>query len=296
MAVDFALRVWRELIEAGGRGCRIHLSGGEPFGDWQRLISLCRRARRQGLSPLEKVETNAFWAADERMIRDRLTALDEAGMGKLVISADPYHQQYVPIERCRLAARVAEEVLGPDRVQVRWRDWLAEGCDTDRLSPGQRMEMFIHYAARGRDRLIGRAAGVLAPCLPIKPWQELADKPCREALLRSRHVHVDPAGRVMPGTCAGIVLGVVGRDSIATVWRRLSAEHDSRAILSVLAARGPVGLLGMAKDTGFAARTGYASKCHLCWETRRHLVGRGLFDQVLGPRSLYWAEEDAPDP
>jgi len=33
MSVDFALRLWGELIDACPHGCRIHLSGGEPFGD-----------------------------------------------------------------------------------------------------------------------------------------------------------------------------------------------------------------------------------------------------------------------
>jgi len=287
MSVDDALGFWRSLVEAGPNGCRIHLSGGEPFGDWPRLIEICRRAQGEGLGRLHKVETNAFWATDAGVVRDRLRALDAAGMEKLVISTDPYHQQFVPIGRCRLAARLAEEVLGRNRVQVRWRDWLADGSDTARLSDSRRADLFARYALGGRDRLSGRAANRLASLLPARPARELADKPCRGTLLRSRHVHVDPAGRLMPGTCAGIVLGTAGPVSVAEIWHRLDADHASRPIVGRLAAGGPVELLALAVRSGYQPRDGYADKCHLCWDIRRWMARRRLGGEELGPAWMY---------
>ena len=283
MSVEAALGYWRSLVDASPHGCRIHLSGGEPFGNWPRLIDLCRRAQADGLGRLERVETNAFWATDAGVVRRRLRALDAAGLEKLVISADPYHQQFVPIRNCRLAARIAEDLLGPDRVQVRWRDWLAEGTDTDSLSDSSRAEVFSRYALKGRDRLTGRAAERLAPLLLGKSPGEFADKPCWEALLRSRHVHVDPAGRLMPGTCAGIVLGTVGRASASELWHRLDRDHASRPIVGRLASGGPVELLRWAAEGGFVPRDGYADRCHLCWDVRRWLARRGLGGEELQP-------------
>jgi hypothetical protein len=282
-----ALSYWRSLAAASPHGCRIHLSGGEPFGDWGRLIEVCRAAAGEGLGPLDKVETNAFWATDAAVVADRMRALDACGMRKLVISADPYHQQFVPIERCRLAARVAEQVLGGARVQVRWRDWLADGQDTDALGEPRRTELFARYAAAGRDRLNGRAAQHLAANLPFRPVGEFADNPCRQSLLRSRHVHVDAAGRVIPGTCAGIVLGQAKAQSVAEVWRRLADEHAARPIVGTLAERGPVGLLDEAVGHGFLPGQGYASKCHLCWDIRRWLVAGGLHLDELQPAWMY---------
>jgi hypothetical protein len=287
MPVETALRFWRSLIEAGPHGCRIHISGGEPFGDWPRLIEICRRAKAEGLGRLQKVETNAFWATDADVVRDRLGALDAAGMERLVISTDPYHQQFVPIRRCRLAAQVAEEVLGRHRVQVRWQDWLTEGTDTDSLSDSRRADVFARYALGGRDRLSGRAADRLAPLLSCKPAAEFADKPCREALLRSRHVHVGPAGRLMPGTCAGIVLGTVGPESLSEVWHRLDADHAERPIVGRLAAGGPFELLAQAVRDGFEPREGYADKCHLCWDVRRWMARHRLGGAELGPAWMY---------
>ncbi|HUS46568.1 MAG TPA: radical SAM protein, partial [Phycisphaerae bacterium] len=163
MTVESAVAIWQGLIQASPHGCKVHVSGGEPFTDWPLLIEICRAARRAGLGPLVKVETNAFWAADDQIVRQYVTALDDAGMAKLCISVDPYHQQYVPLERARLAAAVAEELLGAGRVQVRWRDWLDGGFGTGSLSPADRRGVFAEYAARGRDRFNGRAAESLAP-------------------------------------------------------------------------------------------------------------------------------------
>ena len=292
MSVEDALAIWGGLIEACPHGCRIHLTGGEPFGDFPTLLDLCRRAAGEGLRPLPKVETNAFWATGGRRVRDRLRALDEAGMGMLVISADPYHQQFVPIERPRLAARLAADLLGGQRVRVRWADWLADGFDTDRLGAPERTALFAGYAAAGRDRLTGRAADLLAPYLSLAPAETFADSPCREALLRSRHVHVDPEGRIMPGTCAGIVLGRAGPETVADVWRRLDADHAGRPLVGALARAGPVGLLPRAVQAGFRARDGYAAKCHLCWDIRRFLASAAQDETELGPRWFY--EPQAP--
>ncbi len=307
MAVEDGLALWEGLVCASPHGCRIHLSGGEPFGRWEALIALARAAGREGLGPLEAVETNAFWATDEKDVRDRLGALDDAGMGRLTVSADPYHQQFVPIERVRLAARVGEEALGARRVQVRWRDWAAAGYDTSCLEPLRRWELFARYAAIGRDRLVGRAAVELAGLLQLRPASVFADSPCGDRLLRCRHVHVDAAGTVCPGTCAGIVLGRAGKAStIGQIWRRLAdrfADMDEMAaagspdeqggedVLAILVQAGPGGLMKLAQGEGYTIRSaGYAGKCHLCWDVRRWLFDNGFFPGQLGPECVYRPE------
>ena len=287
MTIEAGLEFWRQLVAGSPHGCRVHLTGGEPFGDWERLIVLARRARAEGLAPLEKVETNAFWATDEEVIRDRLRALDAAGMGKLTVSVDPYHQQYVPLERCRLLVRLGQDILGRDRVQVRWAKWLSEGFDTSDLPSEERGELFSRYAVGGRDRINGRAAETLGKCLQSKPIEEFADKPCREPLLRSKHVHVDPAGRITPGTCAGIVLGTIGSMSVEQIWRKVDAAYCESPIVGTLTEEGPVGLLGEARASGYVSRDGYASKCHLCWDIRKHFVLGGLHTEELSPIWMY---------
>jgi len=298
MDVDDALAFWEGLCAASPHGCRIHIGGGEPFRRWEELIELARRAQREGLGPLEAVETNAFWATDARTVRDRAAALDAAGMGRLTLSADPYHQQFVPIERVRRAARVAAEVLGAGRVRVRWRDWAEAGFDTGPLDARRRREVFAAYARRGRDRIAGRAAAELAPLLDRIPAEALAGA-CRQRLLRSRHVHVDGEGIVCAGTCAGVVLGRVGEaGSVGLLWRRLSeafasADRPGEAevgwdVLRVLVRSGAVGLAARAAELGYEpAAEGYVGRCHLCWDVRRWLFEKRHFPGQLGPAQVY---------
>jgi len=146
------------------------------------------------------------------------------------------------------------------------------------------------YASKGRDRLNGRAADVLAASLPCRDAAEFADDPCALALLRSRHVHVEPRGRIIPGTCAGIVLGDLARTSAAEAWRALEADHARRPVVGRLAALGPAGILNEAVAAGFVPGSrGYAAKCHLCWDVRRWFFASRLHLDELGPAWLYEA-------
>ncbi len=286
--IESLLDWWAQLIAASPHGCRVHLTGGEPFGNFPLLLELCQRAQRRRLGPLEKIETNAFWAEHEARTADWIGRLDRAGMQRLSISADPYHQQFVPIDRPRRAARIAAELLGPRRVQVRWADWLADGRNTEGLSPRELVDLAGRFESFGRDRHNGRGAEQLAGAVPLKPISALVDRPCSAVLLRGKHVHISPEGLVMPGTCAGILLGRIepGR-SVGQIWRQLDTDHEDRPIVSALARRGPAGLLDRARRSGFAPADGYASRCHLCWQLRKHLAVAGLGGPELGPGRIY---------
>lgn len=288
MAVADAVKVWADLIDASPHGCRVHLTGGEVFGRFEYLLEVCRAAKREGLGPLEAVETNGFWADDADVVADRLTALDAAGMGRLTVSTDPYHQQFVPIERVRLLVRIAEGVLGVDRVRVRWRQWLSEGFDLIDLPDHRVAEELSEYAATGRDRLTGRAADGLDGKMQLKPAAEFDDNPCKERILRGRHVHVSPTGEIWPATCAGIVVGNALDRPVCEVWAELAQQFDRMDVVGPLSRRGPVGLLELACEHGFILRSqGYASKCQLCFHLRRHLHAAGACGRQLGPTNVY---------
>ncbi len=288
MTLGEVLSYWHELVDASPHGCKVHLTGGEPFGDWDFLAEVCRFARAEGLEVLDKIETNGFWATDDEIIDSRLVALDNWGMRSLTISADPYHQQYVPIERVRRLAARARSILGEDRVQVRWADWLTEGTDTDTMSDAERRACFADYLANHRERINGRAAMVLAEFCDCQPIEAFRDRRCSEGLLRSKHVHIAPGGWVTPGTCAGIYLGRIADGySVKDVWSALEANFADRPIVGILAASGPAGLAEAARMHGYLPLEGYAGKCHLCWHVRRFLFQAGRYLDELGPASVY---------
>lgn len=295
MTAEQAITIWQSLVSASPHGCRLHLTGGEVFGRFELLLEVCRRAQQLGLGPLEAVETNGFWAQTEAVVRERLTALLQAGMESLTISADPYHQQFVPLERPRLLARIAEELLGAERVKVRWADWLANGCDTSLLDEVRRRQFFWEYAAAGRDRLTGRAGSGLNGLISLKLTENLVDISCRERLLRGRHVHIAPSGEVWPATCIGIVVGNALVQPIAEIWGNLEAEWAEMPIIGSLCLHGLGELLASAGQCGFLpCPSGYGTHCQLCYALREHMHRLGKAGPWLGPASVY-AAGDATD-
>ena len=288
MSTEDALDHWAAIRRLGGDRGKIHLTGGEPFGDFERLERILQGACEKHLGGLEKIETNAYWCTDEKVVRKRLGRLKELGLERLQVSTDVYHQEYVPVERVKLAVRVAQEVLGADGVQVRWRDFYDNPVLVDGMDDLERTEQFLAAYKKRRERLLGRAADELANLLPLRNYEDFAESNCVKSFLGARHVHVDGAGNVFSGTCIGILIGQVKpheKVSLDELWR--SFDYREHPIISTLVDKGPVGLLPIAEDLGYVAKHGYASKCHLCYDLRRFLYEKAEPDQELGPRVCY---------
>jgi organic radical activating enzyme len=124
MPIDTAINAWQSLKILASDTAKIHFTGGEPFLYWDRLVEILQEGKRQNLGKVDLIETNGFWADSTEIIKKRLKTLDELGMHRLKISTDPFHQEYVDIEPIRLLADIAIDLLGPDRVLVRWRKYL----------------------------------------------------------------------------------------------------------------------------------------------------------------------------
>lgn len=248
-----------------------------------------RAAREAGLRGVGYVETNAYWATSDETVRERLTQLAEAGMMRLSISADPYHQEFIPPGRVRLLHEVASDVLGPNGVRARRWKWVEQPQDVAAMAEDCRCALFADFLGRYGERMTGRAAEHLAPLAPRTALEDLPDDGCRDALLGSRHVHVDPDGWVYPGTCAGIVFGRATAeeplDDLLCGWRVAASPLVARLVDG-----GPKRLLPDARRHGFRPDPrGYAGKCHLCWLLRSHLVRAGAGTEELKPETLYAA-------
>ena len=101
-------------------------------------------------------------------------------------------------------------------------------------------------------------------------------------------MHIWPRGQIWPATCIGIVVGNAIQQPIARTWEALRAGWEDLPIVAPLSVRGPVALLGSARQSGFLPRRqGYASKCQLCYDVRRHLLGRPDMADHLGPPEVY---------
>lgn len=285
MPVDMAIDTWQAVIRLAGDHARIHLTGGEPFLYWDHVIEILERARAKQLGPTDMIETNGFWAVDEQVVRERLTRLDQLGVQRLKISCDLYHQQFVDIELVRRLARVARELLGPERVLVRWQDYLDHPKDLSNMSEDQVRRAQIEAAQGYPCRFNGRAACDLAEVLSAKTIEDIARFNCERTFLDAKGVHIDPYGHVFSSTCSGIVVGNVTEHPLDRIWANFHPKVYP--MVSTLYKQGPAGLLQAAQDQAYVPRQYYAGKCHLCSHIRQHLVAHDMCAQWVGPPECY---------
>ncbi len=285
MPVDTCLAAWRSLRTIAGAAAKVHFTGGEPFLYWDHLIEILRKAGEQGLGPVDLIETNGFWATDDRRVADRLAVLTSLGMQRLKISIDPFHQEYVEIEPANRLASMAVEILGPERVMVRWEEYLSEPVDIRRLSQPERDRAYTLAYHEYPFRFTGRAAGHPAYLLASRGAGALIHMNCRAGFLGAKGVHIDPHGNVFSGTCSGIVVGNVNQTPLEDIWRTFHPGADGP--VGILCEKGPCGLLEEAKGLGYEELPAYAGKCHLCTHVRQFLFEHGLMQFVIGPADCY---------
>jgi MoaA/NifB/PqqE/SkfB family radical SAM enzyme len=285
MPVDTAVSIWQSLCVLAGAGAKVHLTGGEPFLFFDRLCEILTAAAKQKLPPADLIETNGFWATDDAVVTVRLNTLAAFGIRRLKISVDPFHQEFVDIEPVRRLAAIAEDILGKERLLVRWRKYLGEPSEAKDLTLAERDSRYVASLKEYPCRFTGRAAGRLAELVADKPVESLKLLNCSGAFLGAKGVHIDPYGNVFSGTCSGIILGNVNERPLESIWQQFEPEKDP--IIDRLFQYGPVGLLDEALKTGYVTLPLYAGKCHLCTSVRNLLYEKGLGGSTLGPAACY---------
>ena len=274
MSVDTAIAAWQSLKTLAGNRAKIHLTGGEPFLYFEILEQILTEAKRRNLGPVDMIETNAFWATSEKIVREKISRLNELGINKLKISCDPFHQEYVDIQPVRTLAQTAKKILGQTRVLVRWEKYLE--------NPIQ------NYRACIKDypcRFTGRAAEKLALLFADKPIETFISQNCSADFLGAKSVHIDPYGNVFSSTCSGIVLGNITHTPLEKIWQDFQPSNNE--LINALFTTGPYGLLKAAANGGYAPLPLYADKCHLCTHLRQFLFSKNLFSETVGPKNCY---------
>jgi hypothetical protein len=268
-------------LDFASLGRRVMLAGGEALLFYNRVLAMCGRLKAEGV-PVAFIESNGSWCRSDALVEKRLTQLREAGVEGMYFSVDPYHQEFVLAARVCRGIRIAKELFGADHVYAP-NPTIEEATDMETVVGDP--ERLREYARSRRVSFIGRAADALAGFVDQVPLQELAEQDCRKDLdVDSLHeIQVDPFGFVRPDMCPGVNLGNAKQQPLAELAR---TQHVREVpLLSDLAEHGPASLLPAAEQAGFAPADTYASKCHLCFEIRRHLVSR--MPDEFGPRHAY---------
>jgi hypothetical protein len=274
----------------------IHLAGGEACLRMDLLIEVVGLARKAGV-PLAYLETNAAWCVDKARTREAFKQLKQAGLPAVLVSASMFHNEFVPFRRTRLCVEMAREVFGRDDVII-WLpelyELLSQLCE-DRPYP---LEEFCTWAGlNGRLHVLprlyhlapgGRVVEALRNCYEAHPAEYFQGQSCEDEILNTTHFHIDPYGNLFTGLCPGLAAGTV-----EDLHPEITAA--SHPVTWTLAHSGPHGLMEMARGRfGYASRrSGYISRCDLCYDVRRHLHATGRFRE-LRPPSYYASQESQP--
>jgi hypothetical protein len=245
----------------------ISFTGGEPFLLLGLLNELVGYASAKGLRT--ECVTNCSWAETPAKTEESLKSLRASGLDVVNISADDFHQEFVPFENVRNcfeaakslglktvimstaqaggALRLAEIInrLGSDEVGTLGDEKSRKGLSAIAVETG-----FIP---------VGRAAE-----LPRDKWligESPTEGPCRLVL---RDIGIDPGGELLACCSAASFLARGRLGSVdETGIQQLLDDAGERSLFKILSGQGPSSL---AESLGIRWRGGFVSRCHLCYE------------------------------
>jgi hypothetical protein len=270
-------------------GCRaIHIGGGEPFLKVDRLRRVVEIARFNAVH-VEYVETNSSWYQDKDSTEQILSALKDAGLSTLLISMSPFHNEYIPFYKVKGVMEAC------DNVGLSVFPWILEFYDEIDALGDQGTHTIEEYQARyGQNylrrlpsrywvHLGGRALKTFSPVLAVQSVEGVLSSNRRgcDELLDVSHFHFDLFGNYIPGLCSGLA---IHRDDLGK-----EISQGEYPYLHALFHTGITGLFErVSRQCRFEPADNYLSKCHLCFDLRRHLVlGEGVESKEFVPRAFY---------
>jgi hypothetical protein len=284
-AALLAAQTWESDIQ-------VHLTGGEPFLNFNLLVKAVEMAAELGIP--RYAETNAGWCIHHELAVERFDILRQSGLQAILISCSPFHAEKIPLKQTLIAIDSALSVFGSRNVIVYLPEWIDQ---ISRFSIHEPVALERYSGSYGHDpaglmfwegySLIpgGRAGYCLGDYTDKHPVSSFRGDHCCQEILYAQHSHFDLYGNYISGFCGGLTIGD---------WHelpRLLEEYRTGhypALIDILVSDGPYGLFQMAEHRyGYKALPhGYAGKCHLCVDVRRHL---SLCDQFpeLQPRQFY---------
>ena len=280
-----ATRAWRHRFQ-------IHLTGGEPFLNFPLLLQGVQLAAQLGIS--RYVETNAGWCLKEKDVIEKFATLREAGLNAILISCSPFHAEKIPPARTLLAITKALEIFGQQNVIVYMSHWIEQIQIFDVEKPTPLERYVVKFGLERAGRMLwdgysiipaGRSGYRLGHLTQKRPAAALKGENCFMEILYAHHSHFDLYGNYISWFCGGLTIGD---------WHNLPRILDDfkarrfPPLIDILVRTGPFGLFEMGKqEYGYQELPeGYVGKCHLCVDVRKHLSGRGDF-QELRPKEFY---------
>jgi len=271
----------------------MHIGGGEPFLNLDLLEFSIRQMHEVGL-PLDYVETNGFWAWEDDKTEQILVRMRDAGLRGLLVSASPFHLEFIPMDRVNRAVRIARQVFSSGGVLIYTQNYFQQFQELD---PALTVPFDEYLDAMGEDQAAsemayndslipgGRAAIRLARLFTHHPAEHYFGETCARELSSPHHIHIDPEANYIAGLCAGLSLG--DSKHLGEIYAGL--DLIGFPVLQRLVEGGVEALYNWSvSEHGYRESSlGYIAKCHLCLDIRRHLVQAGKRYKEIAPIAFY---------
>lgn len=244
----------------------IYFEGGEPFLYFPLLLEGIKTALLRGFKV--GVVTNGYFATTEKDAERWLIPLSELKVSDLSISNDLFHNKIPNDSFAKNAYNAARKL----------------GLNTSIIAIDEPFVKRKNYVPKKGEPVVGggvmfkgRAVEKLANDLPRVHWENFTE--CtHEDLVNPERVHVDAYGNVH--ICQGISIGNMWKTPLSNLIRNYNAE--SHPICNLIVKGGPVKLTEV---YNVGHDDSYIDSCHLCYETRKKLIGK--FPTHLAPKQVY---------
>ena len=124
--------------------------GCEPLLYPETVFAVMEAATELGI-PRRQVITNGFFSKNKERIREVALRLAECGVNDLRLSADVFHQEFIPLEPVMIFAEEAKKAGIPIRIQPAW----LVGREDDNVYNNQTKEIISRFTALGIEEADG---------------------------------------------------------------------------------------------------------------------------------------------
>ncbi|MCG8570094.1 MAG: radical SAM protein [Spirochaetes bacterium] len=253
-------------------GCSsIHIGGGEPFLNFEQLITICRLAQQYSIN-IEYIETNSSWFQSYQKAEALLNELSQTGIHTLLVSISPFHNEYIPFDKVKGVIKACQS----SGMQV--LPWVMDFYQDINQFDGQKKHSIKEYEQKFGSSFLctipnrywihygGRSIAAFQDCYEKQPYEYFLEhsQGCTE-LTDTSHFHIDLFGNYIPGLCSGLAIG------LNDLFNEISDEQYP--ILNLLYYQGIAGLFQFAaRNYKFTPKQHYLNKCHFCLDIRQYLI------------------------
>lgn len=263
-------KVLKKLHELGCNS--IHLEGGEPFLFPEELVRAVKQISDSDIY-LEQILTNCAWYKNQKDTIAILKKLQDNGLRKLVLKVGPFQNESIPLKKVQNVALAAEKIGLSTMI---WdMEFYSEVAAFDQSKTNSLKKYVKKYgddyirqlAQRFNITFAGRSFSAFEKHLPKTNTQEIlrTSNGCKGEMSALHHFHVDLDGNFSFPYTQGLSV------DIEDVGKNL--DKNKYPFINILYMEGINGLYKIAKAKyNFKSKEAYLSKCHLCYEIRRHLI------------------------